>query len=95
MPLFGEHRVMACTRVEMARWLNELAPGRVTASPAGFELDIDGWSLKVDLTELEPRRFGLVKLAALGVHFHYPESARAAAHAWIERFDRHTMRGGG
>ncbi len=86
---------MACSREEMLRWLRELAPERVVVSPEGFELDAGGLPLKVEVAELEARRLGLVKLAALDVHFRYPENERAAAYAWIERFDRHTLRGGG
>jgi hypothetical protein len=95
MPFFGEHRIMACSRAEMLRWLGELAPGRVAVIPQGFKIDTEGLPLVVEVTELEARRYGLVKLEALDVHFHYPEDARAAAYAWIERFDRHTLRGGG
>lgn len=95
MTFFGEHRVMACSRQELLRWLRELAPERVVVKPDGFELDADGLPLKVEVAELEPRRYGLVKIEALDVHFRYPENAREAAYAWIKRFDRHTQRGGG
>ncbi|MBW6493545.1 MAG: hypothetical protein K0B16_03120 [Burkholderiaceae bacterium] len=95
MTFFGEHRVMACSRAEMLRWLGELAPGRVAVVPQGFKINTDAVPLEIEVTELEARRFGLVKLDALDVRFHYPENAREAAYAWIERFDRHTLRGGG
>ncbi len=95
MAFFGEHRVMACSRAEMLRWLGELAPGRVVVLPQGFRIDTDDLLLEIEVTELEARRYGLVKIEALDVHFRYPENARAAAYAWIERFDRHTQRGGG
>ena len=95
MPFFGEHRIMACSRDEMERWLRELAPNNLVVRRDGFELDADGVRLTVEIEELEPRRLGLIKIKSLDVRFRYPENARAAAYAWIERFDRHTLRGGG
>ncbi len=95
MTFFGEHRVMACSRAEMLRWLGELAPNRVVTIPQGFEIDADGLPLVVEVTELEARHYGLMNIKSLDVRFHYPENAREAAYAWIERFDRHTLRGGG
>lgn len=86
---------MTCDRRDLERWLRELVAGEIRVLPAGFEFSADGVRIAVHVRDKEPRRVGLLAIPSLEVHFSYPPAARAVAHAWIARFDRHTQRGGG
>ena len=107
MPDFGDHRIMACTPADLKRWLGELcgcdpamvAPGAPSAARPGVvgaaSVEADGVTLTLRWRVLEPRQIALLRIQQLELEFDYPPASAVAARAWIERFDRHTQRGGG
>ena len=96
MPFFGDRRVMACSAADLERWLRELTGDPSLAFASGrLTLDGGGFPVTVTAERLEPRRVALLALPQLRVAFDYPPEAAERARGWIERFDRHTQRGGG
>lgn len=96
MAYFGDTRDMACSRVDLERWLREFT-GRDRFETRGeaLVLPADGFDLLVTLVVLPPRRLGLVSFHLSRVSFEYPPEHQTAARDWIRRFDFHTQRGGG
>ena len=91
---------MACTPADIERWLGEFAGGdAVSAAPrAGggeFIVDAGGWPMRIAVSVLPPRVVALLRMPQLDVAFDFPRERAAAAREWVERFDRHTQRGGG
>ena len=107
MPDFGDHRVMACTPADLKRWLGELcdcdpamvAPGAASVPRPGAvgsaSVEAEGVTLTLRWRVLEPRQIALLRIQQLELEFIYSPAFARAARAWIERFDRHTQRGGG
>ena len=95
VPVFGDHRVMGCTRADLVRWLGEMVPGGVVEVPGGFRVESGGLDLTIEIAPVPPRRIGLVTIEGLDIRFSYPQEQREAARAWIASFDAHTYRGGG
>lgn len=107
MPDFGDRRTMACTPADLKRWLGELCgcdpamvgPDRAAGAQPGAvgaaSIEAEGVTLTLRWRVLEPRQIALLRIAQLELDIEYPRSAAPAARAWIERFDRHTQRGGG
>ncbi len=105
---FGDRRVMACTPADLKRWLGELCgcdPGMSAGgSPAGAQpgtvgaasVESDsGVTLTLRWRVLEAHQIALLRVPQLELEFSYPHHSAELARAWIERFDRHTQRGGG
>jgi hypothetical protein len=107
MPDFGDRRTMACTPADLKRWLGELcgcdpsmtAADRASAAQPGAvgaaTIEAEGVTLTLRWRVLEPRQIALLRIAQLELELDYPPAEATAARAWIERFDRHTQRGGG
>ncbi len=66
-------------------------PGVVGAAT----VEADAVTLTLRWRVLEPRQIALLRIQQLELEFGYSPASAAAARAWIERFDRHTQRGGG
>jgi hypothetical protein len=91
---------MACTPADIERWLGEFAGGQairatLRADGAEFIVDAGGWPMRIAVSALPPRVVALLRMPQLDVAFDFPEERAAAARDWVERFDRHTQRGGG
>ena len=107
MPDFGDRRTMACTPADLKRWLGELcgcdpgmtaferASGAQPGSVGAATIEAEGVNVTLRWRVLEPRRIALLSIAQLELEFSYPSAEAKGARAWIERFDRHTQRGGG
>jgi hypothetical protein len=96
MPFFGDSRVMACTRADLARWLEQLLGHDHGMGHDGrARLEFDWGVLEVETAELAPRSVALLRLPQLDVRFRYDPALRDQAQAWITHFDHHTQRGGG
>ena len=107
MPDFGDRRTMACTPADLKRWLGELcgcdpgmpaserASGAQPGSVGAATIEAEGVNVTLRWRVLEPRRIALLSIAQLELEFSYPPAEAEGARAWIERFDRHTQRGGG
>ena len=96
MPDFGDRRVMGCSRDDLVRWVGELmGPGSGRFVGDRMDLGHAGVPLAIVVRDAPERVLGLVRFRELEVRFEYAEPDRAAARAWIVRFDRHTQRGGG
>ena len=89
-------REMGCTLEEFLRWL----PGATRHAPV---IRQDGmYSVlseqgKVDITleVLPERRIASIRLPVLRVHFRFVGMAQVQRVAFLEYFDRYTLRGGG
>ncbi|MBM3407305.1 MAG: hypothetical protein FJY25_08225 [Betaproteobacteria bacterium] len=105
---FGDRRVMACTPADLKRWLGELCGCDPAISAGGSEagaqlgavgaasVEADtGVTLTLRWKVLEAHQIALLRVPQLELEFSYPGNSAALARAWIERFDRHTQRGGG
>jgi hypothetical protein len=87
---------MACTRADLARWLEQLVgDDHGMAREGRARLALDWGMLEVETAELPPRRVALLRLPQLDVRFRYDPALRDQARAWIAYFDHHTQRGGG
>lgn len=107
MPDFGDRRTMACTPADLKRWLGELcgcdpgmtaserASGAQPGSVGAATIEAEGVTLTLRWRVLAPRQIALLRIAQLELEFSYPSAEAKGARAWIERFDRHTQRGGG
>ena len=96
MPDFGDHRIMACTRADLQRWLREFTGDpSLQVGDHALELALEGFNLTLNTRELPPRRIALLRIEQLEVQFDYATESAARARDWIARFDRHTQRGGG
>jgi hypothetical protein len=96
MPFFGDERVMACTRTDLARWLRQLVGEDHGIEDEGrASVRLDWGQLGIETRELAPRRIALLSLPQLNVRFLYDPALRDQAQAWIAHFDHHTQRGGG
>jgi hypothetical protein len=95
MAFHGFDRVMACTPADLARWLTELTGTDHGIASGAATLDFDWGTLRIETEPLPPTRIALLRVRRLRVRFVAPLDALAPARAWIERFDRHTQRGGG
>lgn len=105
---FGDCRVMACTPADLKRWLGELCGCDPAISAGGSEagaqpgavgavsVETDtGVMLTLRWRVLAAHQIALLRVPQLELEFSYPGNSAALARAWIERFDRHTQRGGG
>lgn len=96
MPDFGDHRIMACTRSDLQRWVREFTgDDSLQVHDRPLELSLDGFALRLNTRELPPRRIALLRIEQLEVWFDYAADSALKARDWIARFDRHTQRGGG
>ena len=91
---------MACTPADIERWLGEFAGShavRVAPRAGGTEFIVDagGWPIRIAVSVLPPRVVALLRMPQLDVAFDFPEERGGVARDWVERFDRHTQRGGG
>lgn len=87
---------MACTEAEWLSWLPRAvgahacevsgACARVAIGPGQLQL---GWSV------LPSRVIALVRLPRLSVRFVFSDVLQAERHAFMQRFDLYTQRGGG
>jgi len=89
-------REMGCTPAEFMRWLPE-ATAHAPWVREGDELalSVGGGQVRIALRELPPRRLAGFALPVLWVRFRFPGLPEAARQAFLARFDRYTLRGGG
>ncbi len=96
MPSYGDTRVMACSPVDLRRWLVELTGGDgLSVGERGAQVDAAGLLIVLRWQVLPPRQIALLRIEQLELSFDYPAGHARAARDWIARFDRHTQRGGG
>lgn len=89
-------REMGCTLEEFLRWL----PGATRHAPlirhGGVHRVLsDQGTVDITLEVLPERCIASIRLPVLGVHFRFVEMGEAERVAFLEYFDRYTMRGGG
>jgi hypothetical protein len=89
-------REMGCTRAEFLRWL----PGATRQAPLSVEADelvlaVGPGQVRIRLGERPPRRIARIELPVLAVRFAFVGLGAGDRAAFLEHFDRHTLRGGG
>ena len=89
-------REMGCTLEEFLRWL----PGATQHAPVIrqgglYRVLADQGTVDITLEVLPERRIASIRLPVLRVHFRFIGMGQAQRVAFLEYFDRYTMRGGG
>jgi hypothetical protein len=91
-------RDMGCTEAELWRCLPQALAGcDWVAEEQGFSVQWPphGGRLQVRWAALPPRRLGLAVIPRLGLRFCFDGVSADVRHAWLQRFDLYTRRGGG
>lgn len=91
-------RDMGCTEAELRRCLPQALAGLDwVAEDLGFSVQWPqhGGRLQVRWAALPPRRLGLAVIPRLGLRFCFDGVPADQRHAWLQRFDLYTRRGGG
>jgi hypothetical protein len=88
-------REMGCTRAECISWLGQAFGVSGAAHAEPLTIAIDAGVVAVTFHELPPRKLGSIIVPTLAVEFAFDDVTAAARHAFLERFDRYTHRGGG
>lgn len=87
---------MACTEAEWLSWLPRAAGEHACeVSGACARVTIGAGQLQLSWSALPPRVIALVRLPRLGVRFVFSDVPQAERHAFMQRFDLYTQRGGG
>lgn len=89
-------RDMACTEAEWLAWLPAAIGAHPYAQRAGAAtVTLGDGALQLQWQVQAPRQIALIRLPRLQVRFDFRHVPQAERHAFMQRFDLYTQRGGG
>lgn len=87
---------MACTEAEWLAWLpRAVGDHRYELQDGAARVAFDGGELRLQWREQAPRVIALVRLPRLALRFAFDGVSDSERHAFMQRFDLYTQRGGG